>query len=927
MPFTRFLFILFLLLTIGPSASASAKDKWHDSFYPYRVELTLPQEASGNIALSVTVPDLIDQLKTAAPDLIDIETFSFEKIVLVEPKSQKVVGGFKLALDNQNLIKDSDFSLLGTKDTSWTGFVPNDMKLQPIKTDGHSFNALMITKTAIANSKLSQTIPLDVGSFYLLDYWLYNNISDNNISVQLEDPSKKLFMQLPMSYLPYSTPNKHWTNRMGLARATIPQANFNITHVFIGEAGVGEPRLRKVLWQLIAKLPEKTSKLHLYYVPRAGHKLTCPDEQMILESTTDYKIVKAGLGKAEALNPNPNGVMVKGKYLTAWTVPSDYPLKQTFLQATKPTEHINSKPLPVRLFKGGDRTVLVAIQTDTPHIRFSGLDSDLPVKVRFERLAPIPVYDGPFPKGKLIETRLDAMVAPNDPLAPSSDNGIHLLAATFSASKKTRSGRFTGSLKFTVQTQAPRFETVEIPIELNISPLTINPMKHFAILLSANLLLLRHADHPQFMDEPGLSVTDFHGFPYDARKTDWVTTLSKKEQEELTSNPLIKLARNYTHRLVDFDIQPPWQPLYTDYRYKVTEQGDDKAPILSDWDFTEWDKAINELLIDREVQWFGLWHTNGHLMNRIRLKNGITYGLEPNPKNKLWKQLPEDEYLSLWGNYFNTLAEHLEKKGHLGKVFLMIDESASSTYGIMVKIKREFMKHEYASQIKFAYTNQKTATYTMRNEDGSLVLDEVVDIPMPVNDEHYNFLEPEYNKAFKKPKNHMVYYVESDHLNLINAGMTTMITPLKLGHLGANGWYCWGSFLWSMNYPEEDDGPEFKTGKVINPWLNPFYHHGPGVLSFFYPPDPRGIAEKPTVKVTPSYRLSLMRDGVQARALLEVLSDGKDDQGQDLSVNETKLNQAKAELEKLWTGNPVQWYISYGSYRKFSDLLFEAIEE
>jgi hypothetical protein len=99
------------------------------------------------------------------------------------------------------------------------------------------------------------------------------------------------------------------------------------------------------------------------------------------------------------------------------------------------------------------------------------------------------------------------------------------------------------------------------------------------------------------------------------------------------------------------------------------------------------------------------------------------------------------------------------------------------------------------------------------------------------------------------------------------------------------------------------------------------------MLSFFYPPDPRGIADEPTLKVIPSYRLALIRDGIQLRALLEVLDAGIDDEGATIKVNKTKLDNAKCQIEKLWADNPVQWYISYDVYKNFSNLLFEAIEQ
>jgi hypothetical protein len=279
-------------------------------------------------------------------------------------------------------------------------------------------------------------------------------------------------------------------------------------------------------------------------------------------------------------------------------------------------------------------------------------------------------------------------------------------------------------------------------------------------------------------------------------------------------------------------------------------------------------------------------------------------------------------------DFFEAIAQHLNEKGCLDRAIFVIDESDTTTYELIYKYKQALRQKKYASRINFAHTTYQTGAYTVKTPDGRIYMDESLEMPMPDNDEHFNFFDPSYNALYKKPKNNWVYYVETDHLNIINGGISTIITPLKLKHFGANGWYCWASFIWSMPYPvTQDDGWEFKTGPVVNPWLNPFYHHGDGMLSFFYPPDPRGPAQEPTLNVIPSYRLALIRDGIQSRALLEVLNAGKDDLGKSIKVNQAKLEHAKIQIEKLWAPNPVQWYISYGAYKEFQTLLFDSIEE
>ncbi|MHB9071675.1 MAG: glycoside hydrolase domain-containing protein [Sedimentisphaerales bacterium] len=916
-------------------AAAKASNDWFDNFYPYRLEITLQDNAEGRIAVTLPLQDIIGHLKTVSPDIVDIDNFAFEKVILVEPTSGKVVGGFKFVIQSENLIKDSNFATLGQKDSPWAGFNPAEAKVENITADSQNFSAVMVTKTAIANTKISQPVKLDLGGFYLFQYWSYNDAATNNIGISLENPKRWFFSKLYSSYIPTLSPQGKWTHQSSLVWANVADADLRIGTAYIGSGGAGNIDLRKVECMLVVDLPAKTSTLHLYYVPRAGHKITCPNEQMVIASTNDINSVKPAAVKAEALNNNTDGVMVKGKYLTAWTIPADYPLKAGFLKSAMPSDQNTSSPLRVNLCRGGDVTVLVAIDTGTPYLNFVNYSSSLPIKARFERLAPIPVYDGPFPGSTLTETRFDAMMEPNDTLCPPTTDGIHLMAITLTAPKDAQAGTFVGKIKCTVQTPVPDAESFEIPVELHIAPVTLKPMNHFGVIFGGQFLQIPNSGPPY--TKQGLSIFDFHGFAPDDKKIDWIARLTGTDQNESAPEQYKSLTSMYWNRMIDFDVQPEILPLFANYSYKITEQGQGKAPLLSDWDFSEYDTAIDEYLGKREVPWLPIWRTNGHSMHIHRLSNNVNYTFNSTDEyNKLVgventdtvRQVTQDEYFRLVADYFDTLAKHLDQKGYLDRAIFVIDESDTTTYKLIYKYKQVLKQRKYASRIKFAHTTYQPGVYTVKLPDGNIYMDEALDIPMPNNDEHFNFFEPSYNALFKKPKNNWVYYVETDHLNIINGGISTIITPLKLKNFGANGWWCWASFIWSMSYPvTEDDGWEFKTGPVVNPWLNPFYHHGPGMLSFFYPPDPRGPAGEPTLKVTPSYRLALIRDGIQLRALLEVLSAGVDDEGKPIKVNQAKLDIAKNKLETLWASNPVQWYISYGAYKTFSNLLFEAIEE
>jgi hypothetical protein len=46
-----------------------------------------------------------------------------------------------------------------------------------------------------------------------------------------------------------------------------------------------------------------------------------------------------------------------------------------------------------------------------------------------------------------------------------------------------------------------------------------------------------------------------------------------------------------------------------------------------------------------------------------------------------------------------------------------------------------------------------------------------------------------------------------------------------------------------------------------------------------------------------------------------------------VKVDAAKLEQAREQFQKLWPQNPVQWYLSYDSYRTGQRLLQESIQQ
>jgi hypothetical protein len=896
--------VLTSLVFVGTNPIHAAASPWFDDFHPYRATLLLQKPVSGRVTIDLTPQQLAGALKSISLDELTPETIAFDRATLVDPKTRTIVGQFKLARKGPPIDIDGDFArLIAKKPSPWVGFDPATMAFEKLQNEAKPTAALRLTKPKPTNTKLSQTVKLTQDALYLLDYRIWSDTTDYNIVLDLYDLSKNYFPKLPGSYLPPLTPRGQWTHFMALKKAAIVEPELRIENVFAGECRIASIRLQPVAWTLIADLPPNTDRLELYASALGGHKMVQPTESMLVVAPVARASVKEVRG--ERANLNPNGILIEKSSIRAWTVPSEMPLIADRIASLAPAKATPNAKVHAHLFRGGAITLLIAIDTKTPLARVLKAECDLTVKSTFERIAEIPLFDNSHPRGRKIGSRFDALTPIDYALIPPATAGVHLVAVTFSADAKAKPGTSAGSIQLTIQTQEPSTDTIEIPVNLTISPIVLRPMWHFGTLFGPNPLDVRvglDAGTSRVGDTPA----EFHGM--------------KPGSTEL--------ARKYIHRMIDFSVTPENPPLKMP-TCTVVSLGAGKAPELKDWDFTEMGNAIDEFILGRDMPWFMLYRSNGNLMKSLWLPNGETYGFEDGGTAPHWNKLPRAEYFKLVADYFENIAKYLDEKGILDRAVYVVDESLPPTYPLIAEYIAALKTQPHAGRLRIGNTNDKTSFFTQVDEHGRIIMDEPIDVPMPSNDDYLNYFEPEMNARMTHPgKSQWVYYVESTHFTLDHAGLSTIVCPLKLGHFGASGWYCWAATLWSWPaIPTDQRGPRWAVGPALNPWMNPFYHHGPGALSFFYPPDPRGLSAVPNDTIIPSYRLSLMRDGIQTRALLEVLNRGVDDAGNPISVHEKSLRAAREAMSSLWQINPVQWHLSYGNFRKANELLLQSAGE
>ncbi|MBI5396841.1 MAG: DUF4091 domain-containing protein [Verrucomicrobia bacterium] len=462
---------------------------------------------------------------------------------------------------------------------------------------------------------------------------------------------------------------------------------------------------------------------------------------------------------------------------------------------------------------------------------------------------------------------------------------------------------------------------VRLPIRVRVLPVTAQPIKHFGTCFGNQHLLASYAKGDTYT-EHGIPVADFHGLDRKTRAT------------PAGADALRKLARDYIHRMLDFDIEPHAPTMLAGFTYKVVENPNGGPPKLTDWDFAEFDRSL-EMFARRGLRDICVDHSNGDILNTKRLINQVTYSYTPPPKPNAprWRQLSEDEFWRLVGDYYEQFASHLAAKGWLDGAYILLDESSVASDPVIRRFAQTLRAQPHARQLRLLNTHYHTAIYTSRlngGHDGPLTMEGVLDVFVPQNNDHYNFWpEDDIWPRDRGPlPKHWVYYTETDHLDLPHAGLSTELMALKCRWLGAQGMLIWGSFVWSMPYKRTDerDWGGGTSGPVMNPWINPNYAHGQGLLSFFYPPDPRGPAKEPTLKITPSYRWALLRDGLQDNALWEIAKAGVDDAGKPVRVPETVRCSLQSQLDATFI-NPVQWRVSRPHHHAWRDALYRSVQQ
>ena len=948
-----------------------------DPLYPYAIKVSVSPSRPGTYEIDLPEEKLAELLQTVCPDPVAGKAFAHDGVTVMG-KSGRKIGGYQIVIIGDNLAKHGDFDpSIDISDSPWRHITEQNIALKR-RDDGTPI--LWADLDKIVDVPLSQEVELDSGSSYLLQYEIYSDVQQGEGTVWLADLQETSDLSaFRGSYVPSLPPQRQWTPVMRLLHASVPKAELRINVMAEGKLGFADVRLNKIRWRLTVNLDKAGNQdLYICYVPRSGGWITLPKPEMIAKNKDIPKLRLAAAAVAHSVDQGVLGQMIDAGPIKAWYLDPTYPLivdrlprvklSEPYIISNKAQSSVTAPGIKLTMAKGERRTILMAVQADTNWFKLIEKKNSLPVEVTVQRIAQIPVYhDWTF--NTLLEKRLDALVDVNDPLIPFHAEGPQVLAITFHADEKQEPGHVNGELSLEFQTAYPAWQWLKIPVELKILPVTVKPMRHFQTNFGLHNLMLTWRSTSDIWNSEFVPPVRFYGYRVEERYKNRGGDEIVPTFETFEEDPVRDIFDVEVNTLLDYCLQPMTPTLLYPPIFKVNDSGDNSAapasyekmrplkgadfplgtvwrntsgdssvvPTLSDWDWTQYDQAIEKFVKARGITCFTLLHTAGGGTRAIRLGTEFTYGLDHDPKyladTKKYKQLTSDAFYQLVGDFFDAWAKHLDELGVLDYAYICVDETAPDYYLAFKRWAEAIKSRPYAKRIKIYHTLQHTEYYTMTvdGKSGSpLLLRDVFDIVAPENDDGLNsFFEPgNWNKERGADPTTWVYYVDTDRLRIDRAGLNTLLIPLQLESYGVSGFHHWTLRMWShpeKPYPEKILPNGISRGPSYNPWINPYYFHGHGLLSFFYPPDPRGPTQEPTNKVIPSYRLALLREGIQNRAVLEILKKGEDDAGRKLNVSKKEVEKLRQELARLWI-NPVQWYVSRPLYNQWKKDLYRLLE-
>jgi len=873
-----------LLLCLLMAAETQGADEWYDSFYQYRIPVTIQADTPGWHTVPLTSADIVRAVNVNEQLAFDPTWFAFNqvKVVEVDDAGRTVNGdfdaGFALVLDEQQLI-------------------PAD---------------------ALDGSREQLDLPVEPGANYLLRY--INEGGGASPVLRFEPLYPVTHKLQTTAYL-----TSHEPRMLPLARtsrevlivpntATMP---LRVRDAYItGLKDISLQRAQIVFAAYFDKPGQK--RLVLYYQPLTGRFLTVPQRRLDAVPLTHAKIER--LGPAEKYEGITQYRLPGTEEVSVW-------FAETTVKLTPDMKAPAAESSTIRLTSAANEAQSFQLVLQPRQmLEFRGMQSSDLVgpsgkitaeAIRVQRVEYVPITEPSF----LSPVRHRGLIgdalteAHNQGLSPIDGNAGYWLTVRIPAG--AAAGVYRG--KVTVDLGASR---LELPIEVEVYGFELPEFSPFRSSMGGAHLTKAFFDGEK-------TVADYHG------------VTSKSDLKKLARGYYDEMARNkFTpHNVAQYsDIGMNWTP--PPQGYNIDSEGNDFK--LHDWDFTEFNRDLAHYIDKLKVNAFTLVHVDPTSIPIFMHLPGAeleTYNRHPQYSSLSWQTFREmtmvgydkrekDQYIEITKSQYNHLvrdfyraiAENLQQHGWLDYAYILSDETAERGYKPYLDFIKLLKSDPLTARIQHVWCLQDSPAFNFKADpaDPNYAFNNLLDVYLPETNENHHFWEKYYFTDYdidQKREKLWNYVTYSSRVAIDAPGINNRAIALEVFNNGGSGFLIWGTFIWDSKAHQESNHD--------NPWEQPWTRWGNGAMSYFYPPRKAGPASQPDFTIVPSLRVETYRESVDdfeyAWMLEKAIADART-RGLDVSEQQDVLDDIQRFFPEM-----VQWSQNDAWYLELRDRMARAI--
>jgi hypothetical protein len=866
-----------LALCGGGCLPSGGSPRWQDTFYQYRVPVTLQVEYAGVYRVALSPAEITAAINVGEALPFDPTWFAYNHLKVMEYDVHGRV------LDPA---VDAGFAL-----------VADDHELLPAEA-----RSLALPRAVV---------PVEPGETYLLRYTSQGGGASPALAFEPLFPV--LHPRQPNAYL-----MSHEPRLLPLAetrREVLLVPNTTTLPLCLKDdsvTGLTEVSLTRAGIVFTARFATPgTKRLMLYYQPLTGRFLTIPQRRCRLEEVPHSEARVVRVGPAEKYEGSTRYRLPGSNALTLWFAETTVKLTPGMSPPTAARDAIRitsaaNEAQSFQLVLNARNSLTLNDFHVTDLVSRGGRIAADAAAVR--RIAYVPISEPSFLTPVRYRGPLgDPLVALQpERLLPTDGNAGFWVTVRTPAD--TAPGTYRGLVIVRLEEGG-----VRVPLELEVYGFTLPEYSPFRSSMGgAEITKACGAGHK--------TVADYHA------------VRTKADIKRLARGYYDEMARNkFTPRNVAqySEIGMRWTP--PPAGFNVEQPGNDIT--LHDWDFTEFNRDLEHYVGDMKVNAFTLVRTDpsavpifAHLpgaeleaYNRLPQFSSLAWqtfreitlvGYDKREKDS-YTAVTKGQFDHLTLDFYRAIAGNLEQHGWLDYACILSDQNAERGYQPYLDFVRLLKSDPLTARIRHVWCLQDPAPFTYKPDPAATdyAFNNLLDIYLPETSENHHCWEKHtFTDNAVDPARERLWNCAtcSSRVAIDAPGINNRSIALEVFNNGGSGFLLWDTFIWDAQEPQESNHD--------NPWEQPWTRWGNGAMAYFYPPCRTGPASAPDFTIIPSLRVETYRESVDdfeyAWLLEKAIADARG-RGLDVAAQEAVLKDIQRFFPETaqWSQNDA-WYLA-----------------